>query len=296
MAGVIGVDHVIVAVHDLPAAAALFSDVLGFHVSGGGSHPQFGTINRIIVLEDEYLELLASRPGEQPRGVVGGLLEGGEGSLAWIPSVGDPEAFAAEARGRGLQVDGPAAGRLEASEGFSRGWQTVTLPSTAIPGSPFVIRHDSTGDVRRRLLAGPVGLAPHRNGARRIAEITLAVADCRAAADRVGSYLDIDLGATVEGKNDMLAADCVTVKLPSGTSIALASPSEPGRGPISAALAERGEAVFAITFAVDRLTEVVAMLRGRGVGVRVHEPGGVLVAAQLNQRNTLGARIGLVGS
>ena len=55
----------------------------------------------------------------------------------------------------------------------------------------------------------------------------------------------------------MLAADCVTVKLPSGTSIVLASPSEPARGPISTVLAERGESMFAVTFAVDWLAEVV---------------------------------------
>ena len=294
MAEVIGIDHVIVAVDDLEAASTLFSAGLGFHISGGGMHPQFGTANRIIVLEDEYIELLAPQPGEQPRGIVGGLLKEGVGSLACIPSLRDPEAFATGACARGLAVNGPQPGRLEAAEGFSRGWKTVALPDKMLPGMPFCIKHDCEGDERRRLLAGPIGQAPHANGAARIAGITLAVGDCHAAAERFEQVLGLQ--AETEGQDSMLIAGTMTLRLLSGAAIVLAAPSESGRGPIAAALAQRGESMFAVTIAVKSLAEVVALLRGRGIGVRVDEPGGVLVAAQIHQRSTLGARIGLVGA
>jgi catechol 2,3-dioxygenase-like lactoylglutathione lyase family enzyme len=293
VAEVIGIDHVIVAVDDLEAATTLFSAGLGFHISGGGVHPQFGTANRIIVLEDEYIELLAPQPGARPRGLVGSLLNDGVGCLACIPSLRDPQAYANGARVRGFAVGGPQEGRLEAVEGFSRGWKTVALPDKMLPGTPFCIKHDCEGVERRRLLAGPVGPAPHANGAAHIAGITLAVEDCHASAERFQQVLG--LSGEAEGRDSMLIANTITLRLLSGAAIVLAAPSEPGKGPIAAALAQRGESMFAVTIAVKSLAEVVVLLRGRGIGVRVDEPGGVLVAAQIHQRSTLGARIGLVG-
>ncbi len=289
---VTGIDHAIITVRDLEAAAALFSDGLGFHVSGGGTHPQFGTANRIIVLDDEYIELLAPQSEALPRGLVGNLLANGEGNLACVLGLRDPAAFATGTRARGLPVDGPHPGRLDAAEGFSRGWQTVTFVDTHVPGLPFFIKHDSTGDERRRLLGGPAGLAPHPNGAGRIAGVILAVVDCRASIGVLQRVLG--LTADAEGRDAMLEAETVTTTLVSGAKIVLASPAEPGRGPLAAALAQRGESMFAVTIAVDHLAETVAMLRGRGIGVRVDEPGGVLVAAQIHHRNALGVRLGLV--
>jgi catechol 2,3-dioxygenase-like lactoylglutathione lyase family enzyme len=292
VSSVLGIDHVIITVPDLDEATARFAGVLGFHVSGGGTHPQFGTANRIIVLGDEYIELLAAQPGEQPRGLVGGLLASGEGRLACILSVDDPRSFAAEARSRGLQVTGPDRGRLEAAAGFSRGWRTVTMTGADLPGLPFVICHDAGGDERRRLLAGPAGLQAHENGVCRVAGITLALADCHAAAARMQQVLG--LAPAGEGRDSMLAADTVSTALPSGATIVAASPADPGVGPVAAVLARDGESMLSVTLAVQDLPAAVAMLRGRGVGVRVHEPGGVLVAAQLNMQSTYGARIGLV--
>jgi hypothetical protein len=94
----------------------------------------------------------------------------------------------------------------------------------------------------------------------------------------------------------MMGAICAPIYLPSGASIILAMPERRDQGPIAATLSERGESMFACTIEVDDLPMAVRTVRGRGVGVRVDEPEGVLVAAQLNHRNLLGARIGLVPS
>ncbi len=55
----VGLDHLIVAVADLDAAAQRISSSLGLEVSGGGRHPTLGTRNRLVWWGDSYLELVA---------------------------------------------------------------------------------------------------------------------------------------------------------------------------------------------------------------------------------------------
>ena len=52
------IDHVIAAAADLDQLEAAFTR-LGFYVVGGGQHPHLGTRNRIILLDQGYIELLA---------------------------------------------------------------------------------------------------------------------------------------------------------------------------------------------------------------------------------------------
>jgi hypothetical protein len=52
------IDHVIIAGLDPGALEERFTS-LGFFVTGGGTHPHLGTRNRIIVLDESYIELLA---------------------------------------------------------------------------------------------------------------------------------------------------------------------------------------------------------------------------------------------
>ncbi|HLQ28840.1 MAG TPA: VOC family protein, partial [Ktedonobacteraceae bacterium] len=54
-------DHIIIGVRDLEQASTNFSQRLGLVASGGGIHPTGGTVNRIIVIGDTYLELIAVR-------------------------------------------------------------------------------------------------------------------------------------------------------------------------------------------------------------------------------------------
>src|SRR5579864_6317329 len=107
------VDHVILAVPDLDSAAAAFAGPLGFQVSGGGVHPQFGTANRLIVLETGYLELISVQPGATPQGFIGALLgQHREGWIGYALETADPAAAAMALRERGFTVDGPDAGQL----------------------------------------------------------------------------------------------------------------------------------------------------------------------------------------
>jgi Glyoxalase-like domain len=52
-------DHIVVAVHDLGSAAEYLESEHGLGSYVGGSHPPWGTANRIVPLGDSYLELIA---------------------------------------------------------------------------------------------------------------------------------------------------------------------------------------------------------------------------------------------
>ncbi len=52
-------DHVIVIVHDLDAAASRYYEQHGLASVAGGRHPANGTANRIVPLGTSYIELMA---------------------------------------------------------------------------------------------------------------------------------------------------------------------------------------------------------------------------------------------
>src|SRR5437870_3505618 len=76
-------DHVILVVDDLDRAAGLFTD-LGFTVTPRSDHP-FGTANRLIVFDNNFIELLASMPGAAlgPYRVVSDFLAANDGPGPW---------------------------------------------------------------------------------------------------------------------------------------------------------------------------------------------------------------------
>jgi hypothetical protein len=55
----IELDHVVIAVPDLPSAAARLADGIGLASVEGGRHAGWGTANRIVPLGETYLELVA---------------------------------------------------------------------------------------------------------------------------------------------------------------------------------------------------------------------------------------------
>jgi hypothetical protein len=181
------IDHVIIAGASLEALEGAFSR-LGFSVVGGGAHPHLGTRNRIIILGDGYIELLAIA---DPVRVSPALRQRIADGAAWVGYALQSDDIAAEAqaiRARGVDVRGPTAGRLVAPDGSARGWRVATLGSddlwaAALP-LPFLIQHDSLGDTHRRELAGADPIAPHPNGARRLLGVTLRTANFAALRSR----------------------------------------------------------------------------------------------------------------
>ena len=94
------IDHVILGVSDLDAAAERVEREYGFRVEPGGRHEGLGTHNKLIPLANAYLELLAVADPEEAAGSeVGRALSGrieraGEGPMGWVVEVDDIEPVA----------------------------------------------------------------------------------------------------------------------------------------------------------------------------------------------------------
>lgn len=88
------IDHVLIAVADLNAAAERFQVTYGLVSVEGGRHPGWGTVNRVVPLGENYLELVAvvdaSEASESVFGrwVAGGATESGH-LLGWAVRTDD---------------------------------------------------------------------------------------------------------------------------------------------------------------------------------------------------------------
>ena len=54
----LGIDHLVIAVHDPDTSAAALEAELGIAFTGGGRHEAWGTFNRLAFLGDTYVELI----------------------------------------------------------------------------------------------------------------------------------------------------------------------------------------------------------------------------------------------
>lgn len=195
----ISIDHVILAGPDLGALEETFTR-LGFHVTGGGEHPNRGTRNRVIVLEDSYIELLAVSDAERASPALTAFIAQGGGWLGYALKSRDIAKETAGMRQRGVDAHGPTPGSLVAADGSSRGWQTTTIGTddiwmAAFP-IPFLIQHNTTGDAHRAELAGAGGLAAHPNGASHLMSARQLCQDVRDVAARYQQAYNLSGGVT----------------------------------------------------------------------------------------------------
>ncbi len=286
------VDHVILSVDDLGGAARDYATTLGFAVCAGGVHPGMGTQNRLIVLDPTYVELIARTPGAEvsPLSPIGAMLRRGPGPIGFALASDDIDADVAAMRGRGLTVDGPVDGRLEWSPGQGRGWRTARLVEPEAWRLPFIIQHDAEGIERLRKIAAPDPLTPHPLGAVAVPHVIVAVRDLQ---EGLGAYERV-FGLRHDERDDAML-EAHTARLPLATgAIVLASPRGEGVGPIARGLAARGDGLYSIALTIDDLPRAVDLLRGAGVGVRVHEPRGWLEGAYPDPARLHGARLELV--
>lgn len=153
-------DHVIVAVADLDAAAETYSRLLGRSPSWRGIHPAWGTGNVLFRLENTYLELLAPRADE---GLAVALRQHidrrGEGPLGFAFGTAEIATCTSSLRDRGLDVGEPldGAGRDELS-GAQRRWRSTFFPPAASRGIQ-IIAIEHTSPVESLPMAQPVGSA-----------------------------------------------------------------------------------------------------------------------------------------
>ena len=262
-----GLDHIIIGVNDLEAAAAVFSQKLGLLASGGGIHPSGGTANRIIVIGDSYLELITVRaPAEAQQSLLERLAKG-DGYLNFVLSSNDIKADSAAMAERGVSISGPTAGQLRSADGRTRAWSRVDVERPELAQHyPFLIQHDSTGEERRFRLAGWTAPPAHPLGVTKTLSATIAVANLAEAAPRFQHIYGLQPSATFTGEAD--AWEAMLVAFPfgaSGQSFELAEPlpfaseTVPGAelltepGGLGRYLQAFGESLCRMTLAVENL-------------------------------------------
>ena len=139
-ARVLTVDHVIVIVEDLDAAARRYYEQQGLASVAGGCHAGHGTANRIVPLGSSYIELMAvvdrNEAASSPVGswVERRLVEVGEAPVALCLRTDDIEA-AARRTGRK-----PRRMTRTRPDGVELEWQLVALDAALAEGLPFFIQ------------------------------------------------------------------------------------------------------------------------------------------------------------
>jgi hypothetical protein len=172
-------DHVVVLVEDLDAAADSFG-ALGFIVTQTAQHsPEMGTANRCIMLATTYIELLKIvRPTERNAGWRA-LLTGGPGLRGLALRSDDVEATAARLAQRGL-LAGPPLSFSRVTGNGTLEFSVVRASGTADSGLQlFACQHRTS-----HLLWTPQKTV-HTNGAADLAKLTVPCRDCALAASAV---------------------------------------------------------------------------------------------------------------
>ncbi len=278
----IALDHIIIGVGNLEQATEIFAENLGLLASGGGIHPTGGTTNRIIVIGDTYLELIAvHEPAEAQQSMLDRLAKG-DGYLNFVLTSNDIEADSAAMRRRGVAIIGPNPGQLNTSTGRSRAWSRIDVQQPDLAQHyPFLIQHDSTGAERRFRLAGWTEPPAHPLGASKVLSTTIAVDNLAEATPRFQGIYGLQPTEAFTGDVDDWEAMLTAFLIPeSQQSFELAEPlplatntdetrldSEllPEPGALTRYLQTFGESLCRITLGVEDMAQSRRYLDAHGV-------------------------------
>ena len=188
-----GIDHVVLMVHDLAAAAQDWRR-LGFTVSPRGTHSaHIGTANHTLMLEDDYIELLGVlEPTELNAPGRAFLTRRGDGLERVAFATRDARAGAAELRRRGLDAIGP----IEFARPVSLEDGRQVDAAFSVFHWPFELRPSDVRlfacEHRTREAVWLPGLRRHPNGARRLLQVELLSPEPLAAAQRMAAVAGLE--------------------------------------------------------------------------------------------------------
>lgn len=213
-----GIDHLVIAVASVEAAATVLEQELGLAISGGGRHEAMGTYNRLAFLGDTYVELIgvfdAALVRTSPAFAVAGAaldqLETGRDGLATFALATDDIARdVARLRATGSPIGEPVAGARRRPDGELVRWVTA-FPPLGPAQPPFLIEHEPAGaewglEAReaRAAFRQPVG------GRVRLSTLEVAADDAVATAEAYGTVLGV---AFSEGWRVALGDACVVLR------------------------------------------------------------------------------------
>ncbi len=167
-------DHVLIAVTDLSAAARRIESRHGLASVDGGRHPGRGTANRIVPLGESYLELIAVVDEAEASGNVSGrwVKAGASQSgspIGWVVRTNELDAVA---RRLGVEV---TAGSRMTPEGRLLRWRSAGVEQAARePSLPFFIQwdkgvaHPGSAEVAHRVAPSRISRLELRGDAARL--------------------------------------------------------------------------------------------------------------------------------
>jgi catechol 2,3-dioxygenase-like lactoylglutathione lyase family enzyme len=160
-----GLDHVVIAVGDLAAAAAQLAR-LGFTVTERSEMPEWGLAGHRVMFGRDHLEVVASVGDGAMAERVRAFTAQQQGLMAVALGSSDIVAETARLRAAGLEVEAPH--RL--TRGPDIGSTVALLAAEVTPGvSAFLCQHEDAAHLR------PAGAMVHANGTVRIASVTAVV-------------------------------------------------------------------------------------------------------------------------
>lgn len=261
-----GIDHVVIAVRDLARARETF-ERLGLTLSPRGDHsPPLGTANHTIMVQREYLELLAvTTETEANQGYREALAEG-DGIVAVALATPDAKAARSAWQAAGMEPEEPLRFSREVQRpggaSIAARFEIVGLRDHALPGAAVF----ACGHLTREAVWLPE-LLDHPSTAVAVCAVTIATPDPRAAADAWARAL---VGASVVPVAGGFRFDA------GAQSIELLSPGA-AAARFGLAQAPRREGAVGIDLAVSDLGACrAALVRGR---VPVRDDGDRLLVA-----------------
>lgn len=193
----LGIDHLVIAVADPDAAAALLEAELGLAATGGGRH-ETGTGNRLVFLGDAYVELIGvwdrALALTSPIGaaVVRALDAGAPGLVTYAIATDGARREVMALRAAGSAISDVIAGSRTRPDGEVVAWQCAFPPRLGPAEPPFLIEHELSGaewgEEARRARASfvhPFG------GTARLVGLELVLPDPKAAAEAYAAAVGV---------------------------------------------------------------------------------------------------------
>jgi catechol 2,3-dioxygenase-like lactoylglutathione lyase family enzyme len=185
-------DHAVVLVRDLDAAAGSYTALLGRCPSWRGEHPALGAANVLYRLDNTSLELLCPQPEGRLAGELRARLEEkGEGLLGLAFATEDADRCHAALAERGLHPAAPSEGLGRDDDSSAvREFRSVLLPASESRGVLlFATEQLSSPD-----LLSPSGLvAPVASAVTGVDHVVVRTADAEAAKQLYGHRLGLRL-------------------------------------------------------------------------------------------------------
>ncbi|MGE0153175.1 MAG: VOC family protein [Reyranellaceae bacterium] len=268
-AGILGVDHPVIAVENMDAAEITYRN-LGFTIPPRGSHMEWGTGNWCIMFPDDYLELRGIADASRYTHHLDEFLaERGEGLMGLAFATADAEDSYRTAVDTGLKPtalkDLTRRFHLSTGDAFPK-FRIVYLSESDAPGllTSVICGHLTPELIRRQ------EWLTHPNAVVGVSSITVVVADpmaCRGAYEKLF------------GADKVRAADgALQVDFPRGARLEILSPQ---------AAAKRGVALPngklpylpAMTLAVTDIARTKATLAANGVAFETADGGTAITVA-----------------